>query len=183
MDRASTAQFSRAVNALKAIASKDETRWNLNGICFEKGRAIATDGHRACILTAEMEGPFETPFILPLEYIPTVKAKHTLHVMAPEGSQATLNVLNGDPNNFMSSTAPLIDADYPDIDQVRPQGDPVYSVKLDAKYVQELLDVHRQAGAKFVTFKFYAPANGSDPWTPCRIESPGVESILMPATD
>lgn len=183
MERASTAQFGRAINALRAIASKDETRRNLHGICFEKGRAMATDGHRACILTAEIEGPFEERITIPLKHIPTVKAKHTLHIMPPEGSQATLNVLNGDPNNFMSSTAPVVDADYPDVDMVRPQGDPAYEVKLDAKYVQELLEVHKQAGAKLVTFRFYAPADGSNPWTPCIIRSLGVESILMPARD
>lgn len=174
MERANTAQFGRAVNALKAIASKDETRRNLHGICFEKGRAMATDGHRACILKAEAEGPFEGQALIPIKAIPTVKAKHTLHVLPPEGKQATLNVLNGDPNNFTSASAELVDADYPDFDKVRPEGEPVYQVKLDIRYVQELLEVHKQTGAKYATFKFYTEEG------PCIIESRDAESILMP---
>jgi DNA polymerase III sliding clamp (beta) subunit (PCNA family) len=178
MERASTAQFGKAVNALKAIACSDPLRRNLHGICFEKGRAIATDGHRACILTAETEGDFPGQVLIPREDIPVIKTKHSLHIVPPcDPAKVTLHVLNCNPDNYMSLNVPRSDADYPDVDRVKPTCDPKFQVRLDAKYVQELLEVHRQSGAKYVNFSFYGES-----WeqVPCRIESPGVESILMP---
>ncbi len=103
-------------------ATKDTTRYELNGILFEfkKGalRCVASDGKRLSLAEVALDSGVSKTFILPL------KACSELHRFMPEG--VAIEVTIGD--NVVSFSwgnvevvSRIIEADYPPYQQVIPQ--------------------------------------------------------------
>ena len=180
-------RFGKVINALKGICSTETYRRNLTGICFEKDRAIATNGHIACIVAAEDKGDFEGQVVIDRKDLPTIKSNHNLVLLAPESKdKATFNIMNGKPDNFQSFTVKPIDADFPDINRVEPKDQPVaYQIALDARYLRDLMEVHMASGMKYVRFTFFEWGDATP--GPAVIESGNangdkgaVRSLIMP---
>ena len=82
-------RFNKAqLAAVLAAASKDETRYNLNGVLFESERLVATDGHRLHMVDGDKTTQ-ETPVIIAYEsckrILQAMGAKDTAEIVAVAG--------------------------------------------------------------------------------------------------
>ncbi len=104
-------------------ASNDESRFNLNGVLFErentKTKLVSTDGHRLAVIETDLSLPDETRIIAPKKGL--VELKRFLENMKQ-------NILFGfEKKNLIVKTerammtVRLIDGDYPDYNKVIPQ--------------------------------------------------------------
>lgn len=126
------------INKTLYASSMDETRFNLNGVCFEivggagngkgkKGaaeekslRMVATDGHRLAMITRPVHGfTFEGRIIVPRKGLSELRRVLELE----QAKQAGLGVKDGflicETPSFKISVR-LIDGEYPDYSQVIP---------------------------------------------------------------
>ena len=105
--------------------SKDETRFNLSGVCFETVdnllRLIATDGHRLALIQRSMEGiDFSGSHIVPTKGLNEVRK--LLEELGDQDVQVSLS-----DGFFVISTGAskvsmrLIDGEFPDYNQVLPK--------------------------------------------------------------
>lgn len=133
--RVSASELSEAIGKTLYAASQDETRFNLNGVCFElvnpkskKDRAlrlVATDGHRLGMVTRPL-ATFELDdrMIVPRKGLTELKRIIDSSSMAGTGGELGIEVKEGflvveTANTKMSIH--LIDAQYPDYNQVIPK--------------------------------------------------------------
>jgi DNA polymerase III subunit beta len=103
-------------------SSNDDSRFNLNGVLFEKNedntRLVATDGHRLALMNAEVSLPIETKILLPKKSLGELK--RLLENVKEEvlvGFEPKNMILKTD--KFLM-TLRLIDGDYPDYRKVLP---------------------------------------------------------------
>lgn len=104
-------------------ASNDESRFNLNGVLFErennKTKLVSTDGHRLAVIETDLLLPDETRFIAPKKGL--VELKRFLENMKQKVSFGfeKKNLIVKTERAMM--TVRLIDGDYPDYNKVIPQ--------------------------------------------------------------
>ena len=131
------------LQAVLSGASKDSSRYNLNGVYVEAGSMVTTDVHRLHRVTIESEddAPEFEPFILSRvsadRFAKSMPAKSEATVAsACEGNEsATLETSDG--QSFKGET---ITGEFPNYKQVLPSGEPVHTVRLNAQYLKELCD-------------------------------------------
>lgn len=104
-------------------ASNDDSRFNLNGVLFEreneKTKLVSTDGHRLALIQSDVNLPMESRFIAPKKGL--VELKRFLENMkqkAQFGFERKNLVVK---TERAMITVRLIDGDYPDYNKVIPQ--------------------------------------------------------------
>lgn len=127
--RISSKAFSDMINKTLYSVSQDETRFNLNGVCFEstgegkKNRSlkmVATDGHRLSLITRPAgDFSFKERVIVPRKGLSEIKK-----VIDSEGdTEIGIDINDGFlviENKDFKVSMRLIDAEYPDYNQVIP---------------------------------------------------------------
>ena len=128
--KVSSQQFLEMVNKTIYAVSQDETRFNLNGICFESCqdgkknsalRMVATDGHRLAMITRQIDGlSFNERVIVPRKGMAEIRrildgdSDKTVGVDVTDG----FFVIKTDECKF---SIRLIDGEFPDYNQVVPK--------------------------------------------------------------
>lgn len=104
-------------------ASNDDSRFNLNGVLFErengKTKLVSTDGHRLALIETDIDLPTESRFIAPKKGL--IELKRFLENMKQKvqfGFEKK-NLIVKTERAMM--TVRLIDGDYPDYNKVIPQ--------------------------------------------------------------
>ena len=142
------------IKALLVIAAKNDTRGYLKSVCIDvrasDAVAVATDGHKllALPLTLADDAPALVPgcYIIRRESLESVKPvlKRPITVTIDATARtATLN--NGD----AATTAPLMDATYPDWRKVVPLTVSGEVSQFNADYVGAFGTVHTLLGSKY----------------------------------
>ncbi|MDD3474081.1 MAG: DNA polymerase III subunit beta, partial [Syntrophaceae bacterium] len=104
-------------------ASNDDSRFNLNGVLFErdnqKTKLVSTDGHRLALIESDIDVPIEARFIAPKRGL--VELKRFLENMKQKAQFGfeKKNLIVRTERSMM--TVRLIDGDYPDYNKVIPQ--------------------------------------------------------------
>ncbi len=116
--------FGAAITAVLHAASKDETRYNLNGVYIDAGtksavRMVTTDGHRLAVASpGSMKLPWKGGIIVPLKgakYLTDfLKGEDTVTIAHEKGSIQ----VSGD---SWAVSIRLIEGDYPNYKQVIPK--------------------------------------------------------------
>ncbi len=124
------------INKTCFAVSSDDTRWNLNGVCFqktvEKGKdgntktiikAIATDGHRVAVVTRQIDMPFfDSEIIIPKKGVFELKK-----ILEEEGDNEILldvtNELLVVETKCIKMGMRLIDSKYPNYMAAMPKGE------------------------------------------------------------
>jgi DNA polymerase-3 subunit beta len=175
----------RVLGAAVAFASKEETRYYLNGVCveFEPRRATyaATDGHRLIVYRDDLDANEPANELLGAFIIPTAHCKPfklgkedngTAKIFGEVGTRLTIA------HTFVDVTFNPIDGTFPDWRKVVPTGVPSGVV---AQYNHDFL----AAFTKFAkhlglcTFPFVAP-NGADPSLVWFAPHDNVLGVIMP---
>ncbi len=131
--KVSSKQLLEMINKTLYAVSSDETRFNLNGVCFEivsedSGkkanntlRMVATDGHRLAIITRPAGNlNFQGRVIVPRKGLSEIRKVLNPEQDAPVGleiKEGFLIVESGDTRVSMR----LVDAEYPNYEQVVPK--------------------------------------------------------------
>ncbi len=104
-------------------ASNDDSRYNLNGILFEKDndktKLISTDGHRLALIETEIDLPVDTRFIAPKKGLTELKRFLENMKQKIQFGFEKKNLVVKTERAIM--TVRLIDGDYPDYNKVIPQ--------------------------------------------------------------
>lgn len=135
-------KFVYMVDKTLFASSSDDSRFNLNGILFEryenKTRLVATDGHRLALIDGDAQLSLESKALIPRKSLTEVR-----RILETVGGDVSLGF---EPKNMVVSTdrfvmtARLIEGDYPDYRKVIPgTGDRV--VRADR---QELIQTLRR---------------------------------------
>ena len=165
-------------------ASRDETRYNLCSMLIEKdGTLVATDGYMLLAATREREAEgLDADVIVSRDSVEGLKKampKHGSAVLSNEGPGLKVEA------GSVTMHPELVDAKYPKWRMVRPSGEPVATVRLDARLLeravkaaidysgtgrkeQVFLDIEVRDELAPVTFK-YAREDGGE-----------LEAIVMP---
>ncbi len=157
--------FNRSAFVVRHAASRDETRYHINGVRFEAdGTLVATDGHRLYRVEtpAEMLDPADFPdcgdvtptedaleaFTLPLAAANAIVKAIPKNGTLPALRHARLDVAATNANGRarlvttdLETVAPLearkLEGDFPNYRQVMPEGEPVATVAFNAKYLAD----------------------------------------------
>ena len=146
-------RFNKAqLAAVLAAASKDETRYNLNGVLFESERLVATDGHRLHMVDGDKTTQ-ETPVIIAYEsckrILQAMGAKDTAEIVClSEGtirdSSATVHI---SPTGIEIACETIVGT-FPDYSKVVPEPDDTKRrFIVSARYLKELCDAAIKAEA------------------------------------
>ena len=135
-------RFTKAqLTAVLAAASKDTTRFNLNGVRFEAERLIATDGHRPHMVDGE-KTQLEAPVTIAHE-----SCKRIIKAMGPNDTAEIVKAseLDGSAVIQVSSgvelTCEVIVGIFPDYSKVVPErSDTKRRLIVSARYMKELCD-------------------------------------------
>lgn len=133
--RVSAKELSEAIGKTLYAASQDETRFNLNGVCFEvvnpkskKDRAlrlVATDGHRLGMVTRPLATfDLDDRMIVPRKGLTELKRIIDSSSLASSGGELGIEVRDGFlvvETTTTKISIHLIDAQYPDYNQVIPK--------------------------------------------------------------
>ena len=128
----------KASLAVAAFAARDDLRPALACVLLEGGKAVAANGF--CLMVADLPGvPGEGgPLLVPAraltEAVRGLRAKdgEALEVTADESGGATLGRPGGD-----RLAVPLAGWTFPVWEALRPRGEPIARVVLDARYLAE----------------------------------------------
>ena len=142
------------IKALLVIAAKKDIRRYLESVCIDvrasDAVAVATDGHKllALPLTATDDAPALVPgqYIIRRESLEGVKAvlKRPITVtIDPIARAATID------NGSAATTAPLMDAVYPDWRRIVPLTVSGEVAQFNAEYVGAFGKVHKLLGSKY----------------------------------
>ncbi|MCO6431106.1 MAG: DNA polymerase III subunit beta [Deltaproteobacteria bacterium] len=140
--------FLEMINRTLYAVSQDETRFNLNGVCFEivgegkKGqkalRMVATDGHRLSLIARGIgEFDFKGRVIVPRKGLNEIKKILDTSEDVPTGIDISDGFLVLESRDAKVSMR-LIDAEYPDYNQVIPKQKGVLAIVPSAELVQSL---------------------------------------------
>ena len=155
--KVTAAAFDRLSLSVSKAASKDDTRRNLSGIYFEGNKTVATNGHILSMVENPGPEPVYKPFIVAAVDIPKV-AKNEKLEFKPEDIDkvsARFTVSNCKPGSVRIQTAELIDADFPDYSQVMPKTEPAFSIRLDARLISLLMDIHTGVDTRIAGVDFH----------------------------
>lgn len=185
-------ELMKRVIAIFPMASKDETRWHLNGVVMSghkgKVKLQATDGHRLIIeeYDSELAKVLEDrSFIFRKEQLPVLKmwikewAFADIHFTDPViigNCKLTLTIR--DSNLQIESIE-----NYPDTTRLIPKGYGTVSVAFNAKYLFEMAKALKEIKTHHVTLKFVADKEGIlDPRSPILVSCPSNDAtaVLMP---
>lgn len=158
------------------VASKDEARFHMNGVCFEPktGRGKATDGHRIAEHVIQGHIAQEMPEIIidrnACEAMLRIRGYGYTVILSEE--ECVLKAPG------VEQKWANIDRKFPDIDAVKPKGEPVMVIGLDAKLLVSLAKALKDPDApkrpSIVTLKI---TNGISPIV---VEANGNYGFLMP---
>ena len=172
----------KATLALKHVASKEASRYALNGINIEPGRAMATNGKVAAIVKAPKEGDKSNGFksaIIGSDLLKKieknmpkmgeaelVETKKGLEISIPEGPDTTVIM------------AKALSGTFPNLESVWPKGEPKATICLDVDLLMDLAKVAEAAGDnRRLTLEIHAPD------APVKVTSPSndrFEGIIVP---
>ncbi|MDD3471694.1 MAG: DNA polymerase III subunit beta [Syntrophaceae bacterium] len=115
--------LTRMLDKTLFAASNDDSRFNLNGVLFEreneKTKLVSTDGHRLALIETELELPIDSKFIVPKKGLIELKRfLENLKQNALFGFEKKNLVVK---TERAIMTVRLIDGDYPDYNKVVPQ--------------------------------------------------------------
>ncbi|MCB0336043.1 MAG: DNA polymerase III subunit beta, partial [Bdellovibrionales bacterium] len=126
-NRISTDQFLEMVSKTLYAVSTDETRFNLNGVCFEMDKKksmlnmVATDGHRLALIKRPVEGfDFEGSVIVPRKGLAEIKKVLDNEDESEVGIAITEGFFLLQSSDTKISMR-LIDGEFPDYQQVLPK--------------------------------------------------------------
>lgn len=159
----------RKIAAVLKAASKDETRYNLNGVCFERsGAVVATNGHML------------------IAHLPDGKTADEPgdSMLVPVGAVAALcRAVKGDVERdgvrFSHSAGaaevtPIADAEFPNWRALRPRADVTGTVTFDPACLKTICDAALKAGDKHVTLELHGELDAT------LITSDSLYMLLMP---
>lgn len=143
----------------------------------------ATDGWRMVEATWHDEGTsYETPMLIPGRLLGSVAG------MIEDLHGSKMNLVNIDGRTVlrvwvsdgqMDVTWPVCDPPFPDTEQAYPKGEPTLTIRFDARYLAELLEVIAAArdeddyGKAPVTMEFYSPK------LPCVVSATGLDGVKV----
>ena len=111
------------LQAVALAASKDESRFGINGVRFESDRLLATDGHRIHVVKGEAL-KLNEPFTLELGAVKkAIRSLDSKETSTPE-DQIGLRV----------------DVDFPDLGMCYPKQEPAVRVRINALYLRDMCD-------------------------------------------
>lgn len=179
-------KFTKAqLTAVLMAASKDTTRYNLNGVHFEAERMVATDGHRLHIVDGD-KTPLDAPVTIAYEsckrIIKAMGAKDTAQIVKASELEGTavIHVSSG-----VELTCEVIAGDYCDYRQVVPEkSDTKKRFIVNARYLRDLCDAAIKAeGMSKNGYNAIMLELPEDDLSPIRIDSEEgmmFTAILMP---
>jgi len=175
----------RVLAAVSAFASKDETRYYLNGVCVEIERRrttyVATDGHRFIVYRDDLE-PTEGDnelvgnFIIPTAHCKPFKIGKEdpaiAKVIGDEGTRLTIA------HGFVDVTFNPIDGTFPDWRNVTPKGQPSGQI---AQFDLDYLAAFRKFARALDLGGYPSVAhNGAEPAIVWFGAHPNVLGVIMP---
>jgi len=135
--------------SLKDIASKEASRYALNGIYVENGQTVATNGAMLAIVKNPTQGanvkpcqPFIMPFVDVVKLTKSLpKGDHLIEVSSKE-NEFTCKV------GGMAITGKPLAGSYPDYKNIIPDGTkkPKMSITINAEYLFKLAKVAKASG-------------------------------------
>ncbi len=115
--------FIRMMDKTLFAASNDDSRFNLNGVLFEKDnektKLVSTDGHRLALIETDIELPADSRFIAPKKGLVEIKKFLENMKQKVQFGFEKKNLIIKTERAMM--TVRLIDGDYPDYNKVIPQ--------------------------------------------------------------
>ena len=145
------------------IASKSGSRPEISGVFFTAKHTVATDSFRLVEISVPADKKPEDvkdamrgvkPFIASGEMVKDIKLKDNSEVVAIKHLHDNrIEFLVGE--NIVN--VKRIDGEYPDYESIMPTGEPSASVKINAKYLSEVLDILGKLGgaSNEVVMKIY----------------------------
>ena len=137
-------RFNKAqLPAVLAAASKDETRYNLNGILFEAERLVATDGHRLHMVEGD-KTPMLAPIVLAYDSCKRIAqamgAKDTAEIVAVAGLNVPETLVHISPSGIEIACEVIVGT-FPDYSKVVPEPDDTKRrFIVSARYLKELCE-------------------------------------------
>ena len=171
----------RAIGELATLASKETGRYAFDAVhfCERDGDfvAVVTDGRRLAILPlpeppdgvrSELSGPLDVPaevIISRFKGTPKSPRKELdgLKISKIDGdNKITLTGLGG-AGSLVRSEMDLPDVEFPDIDQVLPKDEPVFTIRFNLNQLMEICEVLGNVRLKkdytpTAEFEFFGPA-------------------------
>jgi len=146
--RIGSKQLSEMINKTLYAVSQDETRFNLNGVCFEmfKGekepkaalRMVATDGHRLAMITRPVENlNFAERIIVPRKGLAEIRKILDVDTDVPVGIDVKEGFFLIETEQAKISMR-LIDGEFPDYNQVLPKRKGVLATAQSSEIAQAL---------------------------------------------
>lgn len=142
--KVNTDQFLEMVSKTLYAVSTDETRFNLNGVCFESKEddsaltMIATDGHRLALIKRQLDNfEFEGSVIVPRKGLAEIKKV----LDNEEESEVGIAITEGFfllQSSDTKISMRLIDGEFPDYQQVLPKDEGVIASANGAELSQAL---------------------------------------------
>lgn len=174
----------RVLAAASAFASKEETRYYLNGVCIEfEARAstyVATDGHRLIAYRDDLRGDQDNEllgtFIIPTPQCKPFKLSKdddgTAKIFGEDGTRLTMA------HNFVDVTFAPIDGTFPDWRKVPPSGPASGEIaQFNLEYLASFRKFAKALGLSDVPF---VAANGDKPAFVWFTPADHVMGIVMP---
>jgi len=164
-----------------AAASKDATRFNINGVHFKGGKLYATDGHRLNIVTPTTGGEDDESFTLA-----RVDCEALIRAMSAKDTaefNRTPNEIHVNVGASHFTFKPLDMGDYPDVDKVIPKGEPVTSFIVSAKYLKELASSVAALDEKGRRGSYPVRIEVRESLAPIKAVADSITVVLMPQRD
>lgn len=179
-------KFKSDIMKMASFVSSDNTRRPLKYISIRYGVLEATNGYiyvKRAIFPEEIEGDAKeskditillSPSILKSAFSLANKVrKFAKHIFISKENNIIKVIPSGDKRIAMEYVEE--EGPYPKTDRIHPQGDPEYTIALNADYVKCLAELSKLAtGYKRVTLKFYGKTS------PVVFETEKYSGIIMP---
>jgi hypothetical protein len=186
--------------AVSKVASKEESRpYNINCVRFEKGKTIATDGHRLVIMTTPEDMSVDDfPVIpnskgqmitdlnggvsLPVESIKEFKFNKpnkgmpilNCTVLTRNGNDKFITINHTDLETTRQSECRVIESNFVDYNQVLPKTAPIAVIGLNAGYLKDICEIAQGLQGKDAAIKLSV----YDKFHPQLIECDGAGQIM-----
>ena len=143
--------FNKNNLAVVKIASKSGSRPEISGVYFTKNKTVATDSFRLVEVNVpedkkaeDMQGVMRgvKPFIASGEMIKAIKLDNNEVVGIKHLHDNRIEFLVGE--NIVN--VKRIDGQFPDYEAIMPHSKPTATIKLNAKYLSEVLDILGKLG-------------------------------------
>ncbi len=154
----------------KYVASKEETRYYLNGVCFTGSVMVATDGHKLVVAPTGIK--LEKDFIIPRSLIEKIKiGKRSEDDISVEfsGNTVTLSI---DGASYRDN---VVDGTFPEWRRLIPQEASGVSAQFNGSYLKQFDDMAKMADQGRV----HVHHNGSSPAL-VTFQEGGMLGVIMP---